>query len=133
MLFRSVSQSRYSPYRRELYVPHMEFIEATKTHSECAFLAGNRCLVPSTYMDDGKTVLEHMTDSFTPVRSYKDGEELDCVGEGWFFKGYFNAYRVVLHDGRYFDVSGGHRILFEDGYHDIEWLACYSTVQLVRL
>ena len=30
------------PYRRELYVPHMEFIEATKTHSECAFLAGNR-------------------------------------------------------------------------------------------
>lgn len=30
------------PYRRELYYKHIEFINATATHKECIFMAGNR-------------------------------------------------------------------------------------------
>jgi phage terminase large subunit-like protein len=65
------------PFRRELYVKHLEFFRAGATHRERLFMAGNRC---------GKTVAGayevalHLTGQYP---EWWEGRRFECAIEAW--------------------------------------------------
>lgn len=108
------------PLRRELYKKHMEFFRLGFDHSFRAFLAGNRCLSPWTFIErpDSQSIqiVELLTSEDRRVLSW-DGES-ECVAHisDGFVKGIEPAFRVVLDNGEFFDCSRKHRVLTSEGW-----------------
>jgi phage terminase large subunit-like protein len=113
-------------YNRSLYPKHMEFFKATAEHKEVAFIAGNRCITPWTFLANNRTALSAVCDSEFDVQSWDGERQCTARASGGFLKGILPAFRVVLDNGQFFDCTGEHRVLTSEGYLGLSQLMSLS-------
>jgi len=117
-------------YRRELYPKHIEFFNAGGEYIERAFIAGNRCVSPWTFirMDSGlRRSVEVASSKDATVLSWDGEAQCDGQVSGGILKGIEPMFRFVTDTGEFFDCTRKHRVLTEFGWMQIDQLMSLSS------
>lgn len=126
------------PYRRDLYVKHLAFMAAGKTHRERLFLAGNRvgkCSTANTLIDtpDGRIALGVLMSRGLPfsVIAWDGQRRVVAQASAPFQKaGKHECYRLTMADGQSVEVADEHFILTTAAWQPLSRLLQRSVAGL---